>query len=156
MIAYAREASEGVARMVTSSGCMQRLLAAAAVLLLCGALPAAQTPRANVDRRVTAIVGAVSEARLRSIVETLAGFGTRHTLSDTASPARGIGAARQWIHDELRRTSPRLLVSFATFMVAQQGRITRDAELRNVVALLPGRSARRIYVTAHYDTVSIG
>jgi hypothetical protein len=26
------------------------------------------------------------------------GFGTRHTLSDTVSPKRGIGAARRWVH----------------------------------------------------------
>ncbi len=36
------------------------------------------------------------------------------------------------------------------------GRITRDVELRNVLAVLPGKSARRIYLTAHYDTVNIG
>ena len=36
---------------------------------------------------------------------TLAGFGTRHTTSDTLSPTRGIGAARRWIFDEFRRIS---------------------------------------------------
>ena len=86
----------------------------------------------------------------------LAAFGTRNTLSSTTSQTRGIGAARQWIFDELRRASPRLQVSFDTHKVAKDGRITRDVELRNVLAVLPGRSARRIYLTAHYDTVNIG
>jgi Zn-dependent M28 family amino/carboxypeptidase len=34
--------------------------------------------------------------------------------------------------------------------------VTRDVELRNVVAILPGRSVRRIYVSGHYDTVNLG
>lgn len=98
----------------------------------------------------------VSEARLRRLGETLAGFETRHTLSDTSSRTRGIGAARQWIFDELCRSSAKLQVSFDTCHVAQQGRITRSVELRNVMAVLPGRSDRRIHVTAHDDTVNSG
>ena len=50
--------------------------------------------------------------------------------------------------------SPKLQVSFDTYKVATQGRITRDVELRNVMAVLPGRSPRRIYVSGHYDTTA--
>ena len=32
-------------------------------------------------------------------------------------------------------------------------RITRDVEIRNVMAVLPGHSPRRVYVSGHYDTV---
>lgn len=129
-------------------------LTCAAVAALTSAL-FGQALRPDADPRVENVVAAVSQERLQQLVERLAGFRTRHTLSDTASPAAGIGAARQWILDELTRTSPRLRVSFDTYQVAQQGRITRDAELRNVLAILPGRTARRVYVTAHYDTVSL-
>jgi hypothetical protein len=117
-------------------------------------LPA--TPAAGTaDPRVAQIVAAVSEPRLEDIVRTLAGFGTRHTLSSTDTPGRGIGAAREWILHEMRRSSPRLQVAFETYRVAKQGeRLTRDVELRNVVAVLPGRSARRIYVSGHYDSVA--
>jgi len=108
------------------------------------------------DPRVAALVGAVSPSRLQQTVTTLAAFGTRNTLSDATAPDRGIGAAREWILRELQRASPRLQVSFDVHHLAQQGRITRPVELRNVIAVLPGRSARRIYVTAHYDTVNIG
>ena len=113
-------------------------------------------PPLESDRRLEQLVSTVSAARLSELVNTLAAFGTRHTLSNVASTTRGIGAARQWILDELQRASPRLQVSFDTFKVAKEGRITRDVELRNVVAVLPGRSARRIYLTSHYDTVNIG
>ena len=47
-------------------------------------------------------------------------------------------------------------MSFDIHHLAKQGRITRPVELRNIVAILPGRSSRRIYITAHYDTVNIG
>ena len=139
---------------------MKRYVAALGVALLgtvwgCArTAPEAESPPV-VDGRVAKIVAGISEARLQQLVERLAGFGTRHTLSETSSSTRGIGAARQWIVDELQRSSPRLQVGFDTYHVAKAGRITRDVELRNVVAVLPGRTARRIYVTAHYDTVSI-
>lgn len=122
-------------------------------LLLALAAPASawgQTP----DPAISALVEGISAERLDTIIRTLAGFGTRHTLSSTDSPTRGIGAARQWILDRFQASSPRLQVSFDTYQVAQQGRITRDVELRNVMAILPGRSPRRIYVSGHYDTVA--
>ena len=117
---------------------------------------AQNVPRPDADPRIEKLVASISEERLRQIDEKLASFVTRSTLSDTTSPVRGIGAARQWIFEELKRSSSNLQVSFDTYKVAPQGRITREVELRNVVALLPGKSPRRIYVTAHYDTVNIG
>jgi len=128
------------------------------ILTFCAAaatLARAQTGAPDADPRIQALVAAVSEERLKMLVETLAGFHTRNTLSDTTSSTRGIGAARQWIVDELTRSSTRLQVSFDTYTLKKQGRITRSVELRNVLAILPGRSPRRIYVSAHYDTVSI-
>lgn len=127
-----------------------------AFLALPGASIAQDIAPPAADPRIQKIVAGISEDRLSALVQKLAGFGTRNTLSDTSSPTRGIGAARQWIFDELSRSSPRLQVSFDTHKLARQGRITRNVDLQNVVALLPGKSPRRIYVTAHYDTVNIG
>src|SRR6185436_4759429 len=45
--------------------------------------------------------------------------------------------------------------SYDTYRIATQGRITRDVEARNVMAVLPGRSPRRIYISGHYDTIAI-
>jgi hypothetical protein len=144
---------------------MRHRLTLAALLLAPAALPVtlaaqgapvarADAIRADADPRVTALVGAVSQERLQAIVTRLASFGTRSTLSDTVSTTRGIGAARRWIHEQFRSYSPRLQVSYDRHPVAQQGRITRDLELVNVVAVLPGRTARRVYITGHYDTVN--
>ena len=61
---------------------MRKLGLGAAVLLASGGAIAAPAP--------------VSQAELRSTITTLVGFGTRHTLSDTTSETRGIGAARRY------------------------------------------------------------
>lgn len=116
----------------------------------------AMVATADLDPRVTALVQAVSEERLRTLLQKLTSFGTRNTLSAADSPTRGIGAARQWIFDELTRTSPKLQVSFDTHQIPPAGRITRQVELRNVMAILPGRSPRRIYVSGHYDSLNLG
>ena len=132
----------------------------ALVLTVLVALPpmvrAQGAPAPDADPRVQRLVAAVSEPRLRALATTLVAFGTRESLSTTASPTRGIGAARQWIFDELTRSSARLQVSFDTHVIAPQGRFPRQTELRNVMAVLPGRTARRIYVTGHYDSLNLG
>lgn len=119
--------------------------------------PAARAQEhSGLDPRIEAIVGSISEARLRETLTTLVGFGTRNTLSDTTSSMRGIGAAREWIRRELAAASPRLTVAFDVHLIPPGGRVTREVELRNVVAILPGRSPRRVYVSGHYDTLNLG
>ena len=109
----------------------------------------------DADPRIERILTQVSAERLAATVEKLASFGTRHTLSSQTDPVRGLGAAAQWIHDEFSRASPRLQVRFDDYDIPAQGpRIVRDVRVRNVVAVLPGRSPRRIYVSGHYDTVA--
>jgi len=57
------------------------------------------------DSRLYDIINAVSADRIEADVTKLANFGTRHTLSDTVSTTRGIGAARRWIKSEFDKTS---------------------------------------------------
>lgn len=132
----------------------------ASLLVLWAMLPAlagAQTaPRPDADPRIEKVVAAVSEQRMRELLTKLVSFGTRNTLSDQASPTRGIGAARNWMLEEMRRSSEKLRVSFDTHIIPPQGRITKQVDLRNVVAILPGKSPRRIYVSGHYDSLNIG
>ena len=128
----------------------------AAALTFMPAAVSAQVGAPDTDARISKLVASISEARMEQLLRTLAGFGTRNTLSDTASTTRGIGAARQWILDEMTRSSPKLQVGFDTHQIPKGGRITRDVELRNIVAIMPGRTPRRIYVSGHYDTVNLG
>ena len=127
------------------------------LLTIAVGVPHAQNaPRPDADPRIEKIVASISEDRLKELLTKLVSFGTRNTLSDQTSTTRGIGAARNWILEEMRRSSEKLRVTFDTHQIAQQGRITRPVDLRNVMAVLPGRSPRRIYVSGHYDTVNIG
>ena len=109
------------------------------------AQPAAPTPQPLPparDLRIAALIDAVSAERLRADVTALVGFGTRHTLSETASETRGIGAARRWIEAELRRISADcggcLEVSTPTSVVAGETRIPEATEVVNIVAVLRG------------------
>jgi hypothetical protein len=49
------------------------------------------------DAQIREIVQSISAARIEATIRKLAGFETRHTLSETESETRGIGAARRLI-----------------------------------------------------------
>ncbi len=133
----------------------RHLVVATALCLAAAFAPVVRAQQSDIDPRIAKIVSSVSEERLAAVLKKLESFGTRNSMSSTNLPDRGIGAARQWIFDELKGYSPRLQVSFDTYTVTKQGRFTRDTEIRNVMAVLPGKSPRRIYVSGHYDTTTV-
>ncbi len=114
------------------------------------------------DARIEAIVQRISPEQLRENVETLVRFGTRHTLSDTTSPTRGIGAARRWIisrFEEYSRSSHgRMSVACDLTIVPPGPRNPAPANVVNVIATLhpadaSNPSARRtIIIGGHYDS----
>ncbi|MDH5233822.1 MAG: M28 family peptidase [Gemmatimonadota bacterium] len=110
------------------------------------------------DARIAEALADVSPARLRSMDSTLVTFGTRHTMSDTLSATRGIGAARRWIHAELTQFSKEcggcLRVEYDTGSAVIARSPQRPTQhLVNVVAWLPGRDADRVVVIGgHYDS----
>ncbi|HVL68480.1 MAG TPA: hypothetical protein VM364_14550, partial [Vicinamibacterales bacterium] len=109
----------------------------------------------ELDPRIQKLLDSISEERMEALLRKLASFHTRNTLSDPNLP-NGLGAARQWILEEMQKASPRLQVSFDTHIIPAGGRIPQDTELRNIVAILPGKSPRRIYVSGHYDSLNLG
>jgi hypothetical protein len=134
-----------------------RLAALAAPFLVCASLTPADEKAVN--PQVAKIVGEVSEARIQATIEKLVSFGTRNTMSNQDDPARGIGAARQWILNEMQSYSPRLQVRFDKYRVKKQGqRIFKDVDLWNVVAVLPGKKSpeTQIFVSGHYDSLNMG
>src|SRR5689334_18162725 len=74
----------------------------------------------DLDPRIVKLVASISEERLAATLKKLESFETRSTLSSTDSAARGVGAARQWIFNEMKSYSPKLQVSFDTHQVAKQ------------------------------------
>ena len=99
---------------------------------------------AQTDSKIYDIIDAVSEERLKNDVKILADFGTRHTLSDTLSNTRGIGAARRWIKSEFDNISNdcnNCLEVFYQKDLVKKGenqRITHDVWVVNVVAIQRG------------------
>jgi Zn-dependent M28 family amino/carboxypeptidase len=97
-------------------------------------------------------MNAVSQQQLLAYIQTLEGFGTRNTFSETQRDDYGIGAARRWIHDEfLRVNGGALQVGFDDFQANIGGLTTNQ---RNVVATLPGIGDHPgvIVIAAHYDS----
>ena len=87
------------------------------------------------------IATAPSAVRIQADIEKLVSFGTRHTLSETKSDTRGIGAARRWIEDEFNRISADCggcLEVFTVSDVVSGNRIATPTEVLNVVAILRG------------------
>jgi len=99
---------------------------------------------AQTDQKIYDIIDAVSSERIEKNIITLANFGTRHTLSDTVSPTRGIGAARRWIKSEFDNISKDCNTCLEVFYqkdLVKKGannRITKDVWVVNVVAIQRG------------------
>jgi Zn-dependent M28 family amino/carboxypeptidase len=90
------------------------------------------------------IIESVSSKRLEKDVQILVNFGTRHTLSDTLSESRGIGAARRWIKSEFETISKNcdncLEVFYQkNYFTPKDGdRIVKPVWINNVVAIQRG------------------
>lgn len=121
---------------------------------------AKKQPAEKLHPQIQKIVGEISAKNIEASIRKLASFGTRHSLSETESETRGIGAARRWIKAEMERYSKesggRLQVEFDSFIQPAGGRVPKPTELVNVVATLPGKQAEskeRLYVVSgHYDS----
>lgn len=113
-------------------------------LLLLACLLQAFTGISQTDQRIYDIIASVSKERIANDIKTLANFGTRHTLSDTVSNTRGIGAARRWIKSEFEKTSAAcgdcLEVFYQSDLVKKgtNARIVKDVEVVNVLAVQRG------------------
>lgn len=96
--------------------------------------------------------------RIEADIRKLASFGTRHTLSDTKSKKRGIGAARRWLEKEFERISKeyhdgRLKVELTFHELGPARRMPQGVRLGNVVATLPGEDPDRlVVVSGHFDS----
>jgi len=99
----------------------------------------------------------VSEDRLRGDVETLVGFGTRHTLSSQTDPKRGIGAAVNWGLEEFKRIGAKCGGCLEVLPVGETvtgSRIPNPTLVRNAVAIQRGseRPNEVVIVQGHIDS----
>ena len=114
-------------------------------------------PVADEDARIREVVANASPARIEADIRRLVGFGTRHTLSDTLSTTRGIGAARRWIFSEFQRISRdcggclEVFYQADTVRGGSHPRIPGDVVVVNVVAVQRGRTDPNRYVIMSGD-----
>jgi len=103
------------------------------------------------------IAMAPDPAQLQSTVQTLVAFGTRHTLSDTKSPKRGIGAARRWAQGRFEAISRDCGGCFSVVTPSQMftgPRVPSPTEVMDIVAIQKGSTDpdRVIILTGHIDS----
>lgn len=112
--------------------------------------------QSEIEKILTEISTAPSGQRIENDIIKLVGFGTRHTLSDTISATRGIGAARRWVKSSFEEVSKNcnncLEVSYLGDLVKADGsRIVTDTKVVNVIAIQRGTTYPNRYVIMSGD-----
>ena len=96
------------------------------------------------QQKLHQIVKNVSAKNIEKDITKLVSFGTRHTLSETKSNTRGIGAARRWIKSEFEKISKEcndcLEVYFQKDTISGERRIPGPTEVVSVIAILKGKT----------------
>jgi hypothetical protein len=136
---------------------MPRIALAALPALAC-LLPVAaaqEPPAVSAAPKLHAIAAAPTPARIEADIRKLVSFGTRHTLSDTESGTRGIGAARRWIFAEFERISRDcggcLEVRYVSDTISGETRIPDPVEVVSVIAIQRGTADPNRYVIMSGD-----
>jgi hypothetical protein len=101
--------------------------------------------------------GQVSESELQATISRLVAFGTRHTLSDTRSETRGIGAARRWVQarfEAISRDCGGCLQVVTPAQTVTGPRVPQPTEVMDIVAVQRGTDDpdRVIVITGHLDS----
>ncbi|GJE99568.1 Zn-dependent exopeptidase [Phanerochaete sordida] len=115
-----------------------------------------QQPQADLVR----ILSQIDPVRIEAIISKLVSFGTRHTLSNQTDPVRGIGAARDWIAQEMRalaapaRKGTTVSVGTPSFIQPVASGILFPVNITNIIATIEGADEPdRVYIiTGHYDS----
>ena len=141
---------------------MRKLLIGTAALVMTSGVIAplayAHSTDVNPPSEVQDIYNIAVEAspeRIYSDIQTLVDFGTRHTLSETESETRGIGAARRWIFAEFEKISKEcggcLEVMYVSDTISGERRIPDPVEVVSVLAIQRGHTDPNRYVMMSGD-----
>ncbi|MEA1084121.1 M20/M25/M40 family metallo-hydrolase [Sphingomonas sp. CD22] len=101
-------------------------------------------------------VPAPSPARLKASVGALVGFGTRHTLSTTSDPKRGIGAARTWAAEQFAAIGRDCGGCIKVERISRRftgPRAPDGVMVEDVLGIQPGRDPNRVIIIGgHIDS----
>lgn len=135
-------------------------MAVAGLVLLPAAMATgagAQTSASAEHPSLHALATQIDTERMRSDITSMVGFGTRHTLSETTSDTRGIGAARRWAESHFRTLSTEcggcLTIALPSDTVSGR-RVPTPTEVVNVLAIQRGTGDpnRVIVISGHLDS----
>ncbi len=135
---------------------MRRHAALAALLALSATTAHAQSAPTE-HALLHELAAQVSPERQHATIAKLVSFGTRHTLSDTKSDTRGIGAARRWVASEFQAMSKDcggcLTVETPSETVTGR-RVPNPTEVMDVLAIQRGTTdpGRVIVISGHMDS----
>ena len=104
-----------------------------------------------------AVAKAVDPEALRATITRLVAFGTRHSMSDTTSSTRGIGAARRWTKsrfDALGAACGGCLEIVTPEQTVTGERIATPTVIQNVIAIQRGTTdpGRVVIISGHIDS----
>ncbi|WP_300604021.1 M20/M25/M40 family metallo-hydrolase [Niabella sp.] len=112
------------------------------------------------DPMIEKMAAAVSADSLRSYIDALVAFNTRHTLSTQQQPREGIGAAQRWVLQKFRQFASGSGGNLSSFIdtvtyTPDSKRVDKPFVLGNVVAILKGTDPldrRVLMITGHLDS----
>lgn len=124
--------------------------------------PQPEKPKPVIDAEIQSMVKAISADSIKNYIASMVAFGTRHSLSDTVSNTKGIGAARRWVASKFRQFSSRnhagmqvILDPYTLSPNPRTPRVPYTITMKNVLATLPGTDPndhRVLLVTGHLDS----
>jgi hypothetical protein len=118
----------------------------------------AQLPRSAPDPALRNLLRQIDPDQIKATITKLVSFGTRHTASSQTDPNCGIGAATQWVTDQMNsfaaNSNGRMIVQQQRFTQAVSSNIPVPTTITNVIATIKGTvSPERFYViTGHLDS----
>lgn len=141
------------------------------VLLFFGSIQAQQQPdislkpekeKGIIDTEIASMAKEISADSIKSYIQKMVSFGTRHSLSDTVSNTPGIGAARRWVAYKFKQFGERhkadMQVELDPYTIEptpRYPRIPRPVTMKNVLGTLKGSDpvdTRIILVSGHLDS----
>ena len=133
------------------------VLFAAAAAAAAAASAASAAPSTAEQPVLREIAVSADPAQLQATIQALVGFGTRHTMSDTASNKRGIGAARRWAQarfEQIGHDCGGCLSVVTPSQTVTGTRVPKPTAIVDVVAIQKGSTdpERVVILTGHIDS----
>lgn len=114
-----------------------------------------------VDKEIASLIRQVSSDSIKGYIHKMVSFGTRHSLSDTVSDSKGIGAARRWVAAKFKQFATQnkanmkvMLDPYRLEPNPRQPRISRPVTMKNVLGILQGDPSdnRVLLISGHLDS----